>query len=144
MNEESEAPVRKLTGIPGMAAWTLAVALSVYALIWVVTTVQAQVYRVSFLLIALVLTFLLYPARRGQRLQFIDWLMIGFTLFAFAWPLVDFRNFIYRAAEPGYMDLIGGALAVLIVLEATRRTVGWILPISAVSIPPFAGLLPGR
>ena len=68
MNEESEAPVRKLTGIPGMAAWALAVGLSVYALIWVVTIVQPQVYRVSFLLIALVLTFLLYPARKGQRI----------------------------------------------------------------------------
>ena len=55
MNEESEAPVRKLSGIPGWAAWTLAVGLSVYALVWVVTIVQPQIYRVSFLLIALVL-----------------------------------------------------------------------------------------
>jgi TRAP transporter 4TM/12TM fusion protein len=135
MNEESEAPVRKLTGIPGMAAWTLAVGLSVYALVWVVTIVQPQIYRVSFLLIALVLTFLLYPARKGQKIQFIgwpEWMLIALTLFAFAWPLVDFRNFIYRAAEPGIVDLIGGVLAVLIVLEATRRTVGWILPISAI------------
>ena len=85
MNEESEAPVRKLTGIPGMAAWALAVGLSVYALVRVVTNVQPQVYRVSFLLIALVLTFLLYPARKGQKIQLVDWLMIGLTLFAFAW-----------------------------------------------------------
>ena len=132
MNGESEAPVRKLSGIPGMVAWTLAVGLSVYALLWVVTIVQPQVYRVSFLLIALVLTFLLYPARQGQKLHFVDWLMIGLTSVAFAWPLLDFRTFIYRAAEPGWMDLIGGTLAIFIVLEATRRTVGWILPISAI------------
>ena len=132
MNGETETPIRKLTGIPRGVAWTLAVGLSVYALVWVVAIVQPQVYRVSFLLIALVLTFLLYPVRQGQKLQFIDWLMIGLTLVAFAWPLVDFRNFIYRAAEPGSMDLIAGTLAVVIVLEATRRTVGWILPISAI------------
>jgi len=132
MSEESEASVRKLAGIPGFAAWILAVGLSIYALVWVVTIVQPQIYRVSFLMIALVLTFLLYPARKGLSLHIVDWLMIALTLIAFTWPLVDFRNFIYRAAEPGRMDLIGGVLAVLIVLEATRRTVGWILPISAI------------
>jgi TRAP transporter 4TM/12TM fusion protein len=132
MSAEAEATIRKLSGFPGMAAWALAVSLSVYALIWVVTIVQPQVYRVSFLLIALVLTFLLYPFRQGQKLHIIDLLLIGLTLLALVWPLVDFGEFIYRAAEPGWMDLVGGTLTVLIVLEATRRTVGWLLPIAAI------------
>lgn len=132
MSAESEAPVRKLSGIPAIAAYVLAAGLSIYALLWVVTIVQPQVYRVSFLLVALILTFLIYPARQGQKLQAVDGLMIALTLLAFVWPLVDFRNFIYRAAEPGSMDLVGGTLAILIVLEATRRTVGLVLPISAI------------
>src|SRR5688572_7926694 len=132
MSAESEAAVRKLSGFSGLIAGTLAAALSVYALLWVVTLVQPQVYRVSFLLIALVLTFLLYPARAGQRVQALDGLLIGLTLIALAWPLLDFRNFIYRAAEPGLMDLVGGSLAIVLVLEATRRTVGSILPIAAI------------
>ena len=132
MSAESEAPVRKLSGIPGIAAYGLAVGLSIYAFLWVVARLQPQVYRVSFLLVALVLTFLIYPARQGQKLNVIDGLMIALTLIAFLWPLVDFRNFIYRAAEPEWTDLAGGTLAVLIVLEATRRTVGWILPVSAI------------
>lgn len=131
MNVESEASVRRLSGVPGLLAWALAVGLSIYSLVWVITIVQPQVYRVSFLLIALVLTFLLYPARHGQRLQAIDFLMIVLTLAAFGWPLLDFREFIYRAAEPGWMDLVGGTFAVILVLEATRRTVGWILPVAA-------------
>ena len=45
----------------------LAVGLSVYALYWVVAIVQPQVYRVSFLLLALVLSFLLFPAVKGSR-----------------------------------------------------------------------------
>jgi len=132
MSAESEAPARKLSGMSGIAAYVIAVGLSLYALLWVITIIQPQVYRVSFLLAALVLTFLIYPARQGQKLNVIDGLMIALTLIAFVWPLVDFRNFIYRAAEPGWMDLAGGTLAILIVLEATRRTVGWILPISAI------------
>ena len=44
----------------------LSVGLSLYALYWVLFVVQPQVYRVSFLLVALVLTFLLFAgsARR--------------------------------------------------------------------------------
>jgi TRAP transporter 4TM/12TM fusion protein len=134
MNSDSEAPVRKLSGTLNVVAWILAAGLSVYALYWVVAIVEPQVYRVSFLLVALVLTFLLYPARRGQQnIVFLDWLMIGFTLIALVWPLVDFREFVYRAAEPGWLDLLGGTLAILVVLEATRRTVGWILPVAAIT-----------
>ena len=94
----------------------LAVGLSVYALYWVVAIVEPQVYRVSFLLISLVLTFLLYPARstaRGmQRVQLLDWILIACTIVALMWPLFDYSHFVFRAAEPGRMDLIGGALAI--------------------------------
>ena len=133
MSSESEATVRKLSGAPGVVAWALAVGLSLYALVWVLTIVEAQVYRVSFLLIALVLIFLIYPGRKGQKLHAVDLLWIGLTLTALAWPLIDFGNFVYRAAEPGWMDLLGGTLTILIVLEATRRTVGWVLPIAAIT-----------
>ena len=114
-----------------MAA-VLAVGLSAYALYWVIAIVEPQIYRVSFLLISLVLTFLLYPARSTpngmKRVQILDWALIACTFLALLWPLIDFRNFVFRAAEPGRMDLIGGVLTIFLVLEATRRTVGWILP----------------
>ena len=43
------------------------VALAAYSLYWVLFIVQPQVYRVSFLLLALVLTFLLYPGSTRSR-----------------------------------------------------------------------------
>jgi len=133
---ESEKQSRKLSGALKTAASVLAVGLSLYALYWVIAIVEPQVYRVSFLLVSLVLTFLLFPARSTpsgmKRVQILDWALIACSLVALVWPLIDFRNFVFRAAEPGRMDLIGGALTILLVLEATRRTVGWILPLSAV------------
>ena len=57
-----EAPTRRLDGFAGHLASALAVGLSLYALYWVLFIVQPQVYRVSFLLVALILTFLLFPA----------------------------------------------------------------------------------
>ena len=58
---ESEVPTRDLAGLPALLATLLAAGLSSYALYWVVGIVQPQIYRASFLLIALTLTFLLYP-----------------------------------------------------------------------------------
>jgi TRAP transporter 4TM/12TM fusion protein len=118
----------------------LSIALSLYALYWVLFIVQPHIYRASFLLIALVLTFQLYPARRGRRgrVAWADWLLSGAAVLALGWPLVNFRDFIYRAADPTTGDLVFGALTIGLVLEATRRSVGWILPITAVAFLGYA------
>ena len=130
-----ERRARELAGFPRHLAAALAVGLSLYALYWVLFIVQPQVYRVSFLLVVLVLTFLCYPARRGSsaRVSPLDWTLVGASIVALAWPLWDFNRFIYRAANPGSTDLILGALAIVLVLEAARRTVGWVLPATALA-----------
>jgi TRAP transporter 4TM/12TM fusion protein len=113
----------------------LAFVLSVYALYWVIGIVDPQVYRVSFLLIALAATFLVYPfpagARSGVIGATIDGLCIVLAVAALMWPIVDFDAFVLRAATPTTLDLILGAITTLLVLDATRRTTGWILPATA-------------
>lgn len=128
-----EAPVRRLSGWSARVAATLSAGLSLYALYWVLFIVQPQIYRVSFLLIALVLTFLLFPRRRGTAVvvEPLDWVLAGTAVVALAWPILDFDRFIYRAADPLPIDVVFGALTILLVLEATRRTVGSILPVTA-------------
>ena len=109
--------------------------MSLYALYAVVAIVQPQIYRVSFLLISLVLTFILYPtlpAWRG-RVGVLDWLLAGTAVVVLAWPIVDFDQFVRRAATPNQLDVLFGAITTLLALEATRRTVGWILPVTAVA-----------
>ena len=55
-----------------------------------------------------------------------------------AWPLVDFDNFIYRAADPTAVDVTLGTIPIVLVLEATRRTAGWILPVTAACFLVYA------
>ena len=95
--------------------------------------VQPQIYRVSFLLVALVLTFLVFPAhaRWRARVTWLDWTLAAAAAAALAWPVVDFDRFVYRAATPLTVDLVLGVVTTLVVLEATRRTVGPILPVTA-------------
>jgi TRAP transporter 4TM/12TM fusion protein len=137
---ESDAPARRLSGAPRVLAAALAVGLSLYALYWVVAIVQPQIYRVTFLLVALVSSFLVYPARRGgpARVSALDWGLVAATVVSLGWPIVDFSRFVYRAAEPIPLDLICGTITVVLVLEATRRTVGGILPVAAVAFLVYA------
>jgi TRAP transporter 4TM/12TM fusion protein len=139
------AATRSLEGFPRRLASTLAIALSAYALYWVLFVVEPQVYRVSFLLIALVLTFLLFPPNRRSRQGHVavaDWALIGAAIVALGWPLTDFSRFVYRAAEPLPLDLVLGSITILLVLEAARRSVGWILPAVAVAFLAYAWLGP--
>jgi TRAP transporter 4TM/12TM fusion protein len=135
------------------AADVLGFALAAYALYWVVGVVEPQIYRVSFLLIALVLTFLVYPAGPPRprspasaepapqeiepagvgRRRVIDWALIAASIGALAWPIVDFDRFVFRAATPQPIDVWLGIVVIAVVLEATRRTTGWILTVTALA-----------
>jgi TRAP transporter 4TM/12TM fusion protein len=67
-----------------------------------------------------------------------DWTLIAAAIVALSWPIVDFDAFIYRATEPKPVDVLLGGTAILLVLEATRRAVGWILPVTAAMFLAYA------
>lgn len=141
--QEEEGPRRQLTGPLAKLASLIAVAMSLLFFYWAWASVTAQILRLVFLGFALVLSFLLYPARRragGARVPWLDWLLIGASVAVVAYPLWDFEEFIYRAALPSTADQMFGALTILLVLEATRRTTGWILPCVAVAFLAYAWL----
>jgi TRAP transporter 4TM/12TM fusion protein len=140
----------------------LAAALALYGLYWVVAIIDAQVYRTSFLLLALVLTFLEQGRGKSEGGRdraatsryvalgspfplppsLIDWSLAALTVAALGWPLVDHARFPYRAATPTATDLVLGVGAILLVLDATRRTVGWALPVTAALFVLYAYLGP--
>jgi TRAP transporter 4TM/12TM fusion protein len=136
---ETETPRRRLAGRTARLADALAFGLAAYALYWVIGIVAPQIYRPSFLLIALVITFLAFPARAGtKRVTAIDWLLIALSAVALIWPIADMERFVYRAATPTTMDIALGGVLVVVVLEATRRTVGSILPVTAIGFLAYA------
>ena len=120
----------------------LAFTLAGYALYWVVGAVDPQIYRLSFLLIALVLTFLAFPSTAGPAgvtaARSFDWLLVVLSVAAMAWPIADFDDFVFRAATPTALDITLGVIAIVVILEATRRTTGWILPATAMLFLGYA------
>ena len=130
---EGAGATRTPTGWAGWLTRALGFALSVYALYWVLAIVPAQVYRPTFLLLALAAAFLMYPARAASRRRptAVDWLLVVLSAAALIWPVVQGQAFELRAATPSGTDVVLGLVLVLVVLEATRRTTGLMLPVTA-------------
>ncbi|MGZ8426371.1 MAG: TRAP transporter permease [Candidatus Binatia bacterium] len=139
--EEEAGPRRHLTGAIGKITSALAVGMSLIFLYWAWASVTAPVLRLVFLGLALTLSFLIYPTHRSANSTWIpwhDWLLALASIAVVAYPLWDFEEFIYRAALPTQLDQIFGALTMLLVLEATRRTTGWVLPVVAIGFLAYA------
>ena len=139
--QEEGGSRRHLTGAVGTIVSTIAVGMSLLFLYWAWASVTAQVLRLVFLGLALTLSFLTYPSHRGSsrtRIPWHDWLLALASIAVVAYPLWDFEEFIYRAALPTQLDEIFGALTIVLVLEATRRTTGWVLPVVAIAFLAYA------
>jgi len=68
----------------------------------------------------------------------LDWLLAAAAVVVIAWPLLDFDAFVRRGVRPTTTDIALGLAAIVLVLEATRRTVGWILPAVCLTFLAYA------
>lgn len=114
--------------------------MSLFFVYAVTTTFTTQLFRTAFLGFTLVLTFLAYPAVRAHRprIHWSDLVLVALSLGSVGYIFWDFEEFIYRAALPITPDLVFGALAILLVLEAVRRTTGWVMPVVIVAFLVYA------
>ncbi len=121
-------------------AGVVAVAMSLYH-IW--TTAlgppEALIFRGTHLLFALVLVFLLHPvvalaADGRRRLFWVDALLIGASIAMIGYIFLTYENItnriIYIDDLTGW-DKVMAVAAIVLVLDATRRIIGWPLPITA-------------
>ncbi len=109
-------------------------------------TTQA-IFSLVFLSAALILTFTYYPAlarwRRGVHPIDVV-LMLGAVAIS-AYLLSDFYGAVQRVASSTPTDFVFGLIAIVLVLEATRRTVGWhlsVLVLVMLAYAYFGALLP--
>ncbi len=145
--EEFETPTRKLKGTISYIVTGLTVFTSLFALYGAFGTLITQLNRFIHVMLILILTFLLYPAVRSLKNRGIwfDIFLAIITFATFAYPFFDLESFMYRVATPTSLDVIAGVLAILLVIEATRRSIGIALPILTIiclAYAIFGGLLP--
>jgi TRAP transporter 4TM/12TM fusion protein len=134
----------------------IAVGMSVYHLtIAFIGAPQQLFFRSTHLLFGLALVFLLYPSfakksgADGQlrddaggvigakpgTVSWLDWLLIAVSALTIVYVWWNHEHLITRfvfVEDPETIELVLGTIFTLIVLEATRRVLGWALPLTAV------------
>ena len=131
---------RDLTGWLGTVARLAAIALPLLTVVVAFTGwFDTMTRRSGHLAIAIPLIFLFVPARsRSAALKptAIDLAGALLALAAFAWVIIDRERIMWRLVyvDPlTWTDLVLGVIAIVVVLEATRRTLGWTLVWMAVA-----------
>lgn len=106
---------------------------------------QEMIFRGTHLLFALTLVFLLYPLKPlgGPAWRALDALMLVASWAFLLHILLNIEyinNRIIYIDDLKLVDKVYAVFAVLIILEATRRVLGWALPITAAIFLGYAGL----
>ncbi len=93
------------------------------------------------------LIFLIFPTRKGRgKWWLLDLLFIGLSLTSGIYLMTNFSEIVMRLGTMTTADKVLGAITIFIVLEATRRAVGWPLVIVAIASIIYAYIgdyLPG-
>ena len=121
----------------------IAIAMSLYHMyVALVGPPETFFFRGTHLAFALVLVFLLYPAAaRGRIGVALDTLLLAASVGIVAYILVNHDYLLDRIIyidELTLSDKVAGVIAVVTVLEATRRIIGWALPLTAIAFLGYA------
>ena len=128
--EQEEGATNRLTGWAGRIVGCIAVAMSLFHLYAAYEIVPTQELRYTHVAFVLLLAFLLFPmaARFRDRIRWWDVLAglacVGILIYA----IVGGEDFTDRATLPNRTDVILGVIFIVLLIEATRRTIGWIVP----------------
>jgi len=107
----------------------------------------AMMQRAAVLMLSFLVIFLLYPMfQRNRSLIWLNWAWAILGVVVCGYVLVDFENLVNRMGALSTTDRILGGLCIIMVLDATRRAIGWPLPIVTITFllyAYFGYLIPG-
>jgi TRAP transporter 4TM/12TM fusion protein len=147
-----EGSRRTLTGLYALAFNLVAAGFSVF---YLYTSgfglVSTQSNRGIYLMLTSVLVFMIYPARKGapaHRPSLVDLVFIALSVVSIGYWIDQYVSYaMFRVSSPNQTDLIMGGIAIVLMLETSRRALGPVISIIAVIFLAqlyFGSYLPGR
>jgi TRAP transporter 4TM/12TM fusion protein len=133
-NNKDLSRKRHLIGKEALMVTIIAISMSIFQFYSAgFRMLPAMQHRAIHLSFALVLSFLIYPRSKVQtkRISIIDYLLVLLSIAIGLYLVIEYRQLIYRAGDPVFLDLLMGFIALILVLEATRRVMGWPIVIVA-------------
>ena len=113
--------------------------------------VSTETNRGFYLLFTSILVFLIFPARRGaptHRPSIIDIVFIGAAIACIGYWMDQYVPYaMFRVSDPNQWDLTMAAIAIVVILETSRRVLGPAIPIIAILFLAqlyFGPYLPGK
>ncbi|MEP7183266.1 MAG: TRAP transporter permease [Betaproteobacteria bacterium] len=92
---------------------------------FVLNDTEARSLHLAF---ALFLAFTAWPAFKSsprERVPLLDWAFAFAGAFAAAYLILFYREMALRPGQPTQMDIVVATAGILLLLEATRRAIGW-------------------
>jgi TRAP transporter 4TM/12TM fusion protein len=131
MIEREEGVHNRLTGWLAALVATVAIVMSAFHLYTAYAIVRPEHLRATHVAFVLLLTFLVFPlARRFRhRVMWWDWLLAAAGVATTVYLIMGGDDFFDRSILPNDWDIAFGVLLIVLVLEAMRRTTGWIMPV---------------
>ena len=128
--EEEEGAANRLSGWLAAFVTLFAVAMSVFHLYSAYAIVPTQTLRPVHVALVLFLTFVLFPVARRfrHRVMWWDWIAALLSIAVVVYVIAGGDDFTDRNTAPGPWDILFGVALILLILEAMRRTTGWIMP----------------
>ncbi|MEO7392807.1 MAG: TRAP transporter large permease subunit, partial [Ramlibacter sp.] len=128
--EEEEGAANKLVGWRASLITVIAVVMSVFHLYTAYAIVPTQTLRPVHVGMVLFLTFLLFPVARRFRHRIMWWDGIAalLSIAVVVYVIGGGDDFTDRNTTPLPWDIFFGVALIALVLEAMRRTAGWIMP----------------
>src|SRR5882762_5885210 len=142
--EAEEGAANRLGGWAGTIVTAIAVAATLFHLYAAYDIVPTQQLRYTHVAFVLVLCFLLFPlaARYRNRIRPWDVLAAAASVAILVYAIWGGEDFTDRATLPLQLDVILGVIFIVLLMEATRRTSGWIMPAVAIMFIAYAMLGP--
>src|SRR5687767_13073751 len=131
MIEREEGVQNRLSGWLAALVGTTAVVMSVFHLYTAYAIVRPEHLRSIHVAFVLFLTCLIFPVARRfrHRVMWWDWALAAAGVATAVYLITGGDDFFDRSILPNDWDIAFGVALALLILEAMRRTTGWILPV---------------
>jgi TRAP transporter 4TM/12TM fusion protein len=129
--EAEEGAANKLKGWLGIFVTAVAFLMSVFHLYTAYGIVPTYTLRPVHVGFVLFLCFLMFPisTRFRHRVMWWDWLAAALSIAVVVYLMQGGDDFTDRNTSPNPWDIVFGISLIVMVLEAMRRTNGWIMPV---------------
>ncbi len=133
---DKESDFRVMTGLGAKLIAAIAITFSLFQLYTAIFGVlDAMIQRSIHLSFGFCLIFLLYPTRKTwprHKFHPVDVALAAIAASVPMYIVVNYQELVLRAGRVTTLDFIVGIIAIVLILEITRRVVGWPMVIIAI------------